>query len=144
MKKLRLIIPFSCAALALALAPLAVNAAEGDAPTSAPSGFRGANRDRGPQLTKEERTKLFAALKKARESDEVVAAQKAYTEAQKKLVAATKAAAIKADPSVEEILKKTGDAALLRPGADRGGPGRAGPGGQRRRGGEKPPAPPAE
>lgn len=152
MKKLTTLIPLSCAAFALALAPMISTAADDGAPNPPPKreggergGFRGGQRGpgngapAGANLTREERQKLNAALAKARADENVVAARKAYQDAQKKLVASTKAAALKADPSVKEILDKVNDQALLRP-APPARPARpeGAPAGGRRRGAPPP------
>lgn len=117
MKKSRYLIPFLCAAFALA--PLTINAAdEGTKPPPPPSdegprGPRGGRGNNAPvQLTQEESQKLRVALRKAREDKTVIEAQKAAADAQKKLNEARKAAVLKADPSLEEVIKKFGDRPL--------------------------------
>ncbi|MDR1498127.1 MAG: hypothetical protein LBS59_06945 [Puniceicoccales bacterium] len=160
MKKFSFLVPLTCAALALS--PLAVTAAEGDAPPPPKSerGPRGGPRagaaQRAPQvkLTPEETTKLRAALSKLRGDKDIAEArkgiQKAQSDLQKaqaKLDSVTKAAVVKIDPSLDEVVKKFGNRPL-RPFGGRGGDRPAGqrPEGFRRRGGRDgapPPQPPS-
>jgi hypothetical protein len=168
MKKFSFLVPLTCAAIALA--PFSANAAdEGDAPPPPRSerGPRNGPRN-GPRvgaeartppvrLTQEEQTKLRAALAKLRENKDIAAAreavqkaQKSLQEAQKKLDATTKAAVVKVDPSLEEVVKKYGDRPLRPSFGGRGGDRQGGPRpeGFRRRGprggnGAPPPPPPS-
>ncbi|MDR2512930.1 MAG: hypothetical protein LBD01_03940 [Puniceicoccales bacterium] len=123
MKNSRYLMPFLCAAFALA--PLASSAVTKDTKaTPPPSGERAArsprNRPRANSapvsLTQEESEKLRLALRKVREDKSVIDAQKSVADAQKKLNEARKAAVLKADPSLEEVVKKFGDRPLM-PGA---------------------------
>lgn len=170
MKSLRFILPLTAAVLVMA--PFAVNAAEGDKEAPKPPqrerGARQGGREQANPLTKEESAKLQAAVEKARKDPAVVKAQEAMqkarqearaaegedarkaameksTEAMKNYTTALKAAVLKADPSVEPILKKVGD----NPRAFMGGQGQGqGQGGQRGerggRGGRGAPEKPAE
>ncbi|MDR2844561.1 MAG: hypothetical protein LBV28_00505 [Puniceicoccales bacterium] len=143
MKKFIQFLPITCAALALAAAPLAAYAADDEAAPPPPrrqrgEGFGSGGARGGPQagarLTPEERTKLNAAIKKVSTNADIVAARKASQDAQKKLLDLTKAAVIKADPELEAVVKKAGDRALLAPPGGNRGPGQPGAEGGRRRG----------
>ncbi|MDR3228776.1 MAG: hypothetical protein LBT53_05125 [Puniceicoccales bacterium] len=163
MKKLSLLIPLTCAALALA--PFAPQASAQDAATPPPPnrerGFRGGQRG-GPapvQLTTEERQKLRAAVTKAKADAKVAEADKAvqeaikkWTEARKAADKVTKEAVVAADPSLKDIVAKFGERPLPgTAGGFGGGPrgaagqppaaGAAGPRGQRGRRGANAPAP---
>jgi hypothetical protein len=133
MSKLSLIV--ACAALALAPFSNTASADEGTPPPPPPARERGPRGAQfGPragapavQLTAEERTKIRAAVVKAKKTEKVAAAIKEAQEARTKWLAAVKAtnAAIKEavvadDPSLKDTVAKFGDAPL--PGSQFGGP----------------------
>jgi hypothetical protein len=115
--------------------------AEGDAKPEhkpdAPKRERGGDKERPerPKLTKEEHEKLKAAREAAEKDPAVIAAKeamekakkakeakdrKAMQEARKAHMEAMKAAMLKADPSIGEILKKMPERGEGRPGPGRG------------------------
>ena len=114
-------------------------------------GARGGQFTPPPRLTQEERTKLNEGLKKVAKDDGIAKARTEWLEAQKKaqeaqkqaqesrkkVDAATKAALLKADPELADIVKKFGDAPI-RPSAGRQGFGGNREGGPRPEGGARP------
>lgn len=129
MKVLRLVIPLALAVCACL--PLSINADEGSkTPPSPPhkEGEEGAPRrqPRLPGLTEEENKKVLEAIKKAEKDPTVIKAKEELhksleeykkldpnearpkiQEARKKYMDVARAAAIKADPSVEALFKKS-------------------------------------